>query len=75
MSRLVPLVAFTLIWSACGGGDATPDASATSDDSRADAVAVPRVHITQPQDGAAVPQGPLEVVFEVEGLVVSPAGT
>ncbi len=75
MSRLVPLVAIALIWSACGGGDAPPEGSATPDDSPGDAAAIPRVQITQPQDGATVPQGPLQVVFEVEGLVISPAGT
>lgn len=75
MARLVPLVASTLIWSACGGGDAPPDGSAIPGGETADAAAAPRVRITQPQDGASVPQGPLEVVFEVEGLVIAPAGT
>lgn len=56
----------------CGGGDS----NAQPDGESVPAVPTPSsVTITEPADGATVPAGPMTVVFEVEGLVVAPAGT
>lgn len=72
MSRLAPVIILSVLWSACGGTDA-PSEEAGGVDSPA--VTPASVRITQPEDGSTVPSGPLEVVFEVEGLEIAPAGT
>jgi len=74
MSRFASVLASTLIWSACGGSDSPPNESAVPDDAAA-APDAARVTIVQPADGASVPEGPVEVVLQVEGVVIAPAGT
>ena len=71
MSRLTPLIVLSVLWSACGGQDAPPEEPAQSAAPEPSAT----VRITQPEDGATVPEGPVEVVFEVEGVEIAPAGT
>ncbi|MGI9627097.1 MAG: DUF4399 domain-containing protein [Longimicrobiales bacterium] len=71
MARLPIALTLALAMVGCGGGDA---------ESQPDPVDEPpppaaSVSIVSPAAGATVPAGPLTVVFEVEGLVVAPAGT
>ena len=73
MSRLAPFLILSVLGLACGGGDA-PAEEAEVDPQVATTTAA-SVRIVQPEDGATVPPGPVDVVFEVEGLDIVPAGT
>ena len=73
MTRALALMVAAIV-GACGGRDSEgvgagePEVSDTPE-------TVASVTITSPATGATVPQGTLTVTFEVEGVVVSPAGT
>lgn len=75
MSRLAPVILLSLLWSACGGTDGPSGEPGEAAEPAAAPGSSASVRITQPEDGSTVPQGPLEVVFEVEGVEIAPAGT
>lgn len=60
------------VW-ACGGSDAPGEGGEEPEAAPPEPVAA-SVTIIEPADGATVPQGPLNVVFEVEGIDIVPAG-
>lgn len=74
MLRFPVTAALAFVVTGCGGG---ADSGAAEGTEQADATepAVATVRIVTPADGSTVPSGPLTVVFEVEGVIISPAGT
>ena len=72
MKWLPPTLLFVAVVAACGG-DGSQDSA--EGEAQAAPVETGSVRITAPAAGATVPEGPLTVVFEVEGLEIVPAGT
>lgn len=71
---LTALILCPLVAAACGGGETTDDMDDMMDDSSGMAAPVGTVTITQPEAGAEVTGPTVEVMLEVEGLQLVPAG-
>lgn len=72
MIRTTVFAGAVLGLAACGPPEAADDQA--GEEAAGDAVEA-RVVITEPADGAVFDEGTVRVTMEVEGLVVSPAGT